>query len=78
MIKGAAGKYSLYEFSRKSITQIIHLYFRYDQLLPPKALTSLVPYCFNFEVKVLSLKQCGSYGYHTNTWFQAKTIINFT
>ena len=48
-IKGAAGKYPFrkeYELSRESITQIIHLSFRYDQLLPLKLQNSLVPHCF--------------------------------
>ena len=48
-IKGAAGKYPFrkeYGFSRESITQITHQGFRYDQLLPLKMQSSLVPYCF--------------------------------
>ena len=48
-IKGAAGKYTFrkeYGFSRESITQKTHQGFRYDQLLPLKMQSSLVPYCF--------------------------------
>ena len=48
-IKGAAGKYPFrkeYGFSRESITQKTHQGFRYDQLLPLKMQSSLVPYCF--------------------------------
>ena len=48
-IKGAAGKYPFrkeYVFSRESITQITHQGFRYNQLLPLKMQSSLVPYCF--------------------------------
>ena len=48
-IKGAAAKYPSrkeYKFSRESITQIIHRCFRYDQLLPLKMQSSLVPHCF--------------------------------
>ena len=48
-IKGAATKYPFrkeYKFSRESIAQIIHRCFRYDQLLPLKMQSSLVPHCF--------------------------------
>ena len=48
-IKGAAAKYPFrkeYKFSRESITQIIHRCFQYDQLLPLKMQSSLVPHCF--------------------------------
>ena len=48
-IKGAVGKYTFrkeYGFSRESITQKTHQGFRYDQLLPLKMQSSLVPYCF--------------------------------
>ena len=48
-IKGAAGKYPFrkeYVFSRESTTQITHQSFRYNQLLPLKMQSSLVPYCF--------------------------------
>ena len=48
-IKGAARKYPCreeYEFSRESITQIIHRCYRYDHLLPLKMQSSLVPHCF--------------------------------
>ena len=54
-IKGAAGRYPFrqeYDFSRESITQIIHLCFRFDQfyLTSCKALWPFTA----FEVKVLS------------------------
>ena len=48
-IKGAADKYPFrkeYKFSGESITQKTHQGFRYDQLLPLKMQSSLVPYCF--------------------------------
>ena len=43
------GKYpfrKVNELSRESIAQIIHLSFRFDQLLPLKLQNSLVPHCF--------------------------------
>ena len=55
-IKGAAGRYPFrkeYEFSRDSITQIIHLCFRFDQLLPLKLQSSLA--LTAFEINVLPL-----------------------
>ena len=48
-IKGAADKYPFrkeYKLSGESITQKTHQGFRYDQLLPLKMQSSLVPYCF--------------------------------
>ena len=65
-IKGAAGRYPFrkeYEFSRDSITQIIHLCFRFDQLLPLKLQSSLAPHCF------WDKRTFFSYDYNRNTWF---------